>query len=364
MEFTIEPPLPSSPSPENAQTLFPKINGKHAQFIRTLEHHLYIDPALKNTTSIHLLGTVKLHGAHADIVIQHPSNTIAFQSRNLTKLTPELDNHGFARAMVPLRKNILKLKDACVERWKVENPDCDVSEVTLAGEWIGSGIQKNVAVAEIKAKMFVICLVGINRVWQDTEAYADIDDERVGIVNVFRGGVFRAVLDVSDLKSSLGKLQGVADEVERECPFARVVCGVVGRGEGVVWRPCGEEEFLARDPAMWIKTKEPISSGRPVGFGKSLKVKEGREKAKGFAESVANEMRLEQGWDYLREMRIERCRKNVTEFLKWLWGDVEIEEKGDIKDAEIDEGLLKKEIEVIGREWYLEKVEKEPIQTF
>ncbi|KAB8303118.1 hypothetical protein EYC80_004569 [Monilinia laxa] len=78
--------------------------------------------------------------------------------------------------------------------------------------------------------------------------------------------------------------------------------------------------------------------------------------ANAFANEVVRERRLEQGWQYLREMGVPTDMKGIVTFLQWLWHDVAVEEKSEIEQFEIDKGLLKKEIHRIGRDWYFEEL--------
>ncbi|RAL64438.1 hypothetical protein DID88_001914 [Monilinia fructigena] len=82
----------------------------------------------------------------------------------------------------------------------------------------------------------------------------------------------------------------------------------------------------------------------------------GGSAAKAFANEVVRERRLEQGWQYLREVGVPTDVKGIVTFLQWLWHDVAVEEKSEIEEFEIDKGLLKKEIHGIGRDWYFEEL--------
>ena len=68
------------------------------------------------------------------------------------------------------------------------------------------------------------------------------------------------------------------------------------------------------------------------------------ELVKTFAVTVVTKPRLEQRWEYLREMGAERTRKGAGTFLKWLNGDIEVEEKDEIEQLGVDKGLLNKQV--------------------
>jgi len=117
-----------------------------------------------------------------------------------------------------------------------------------------------------------------------------------------------------------------------------------------VWKPAPP---LCFDAKSWIKIKGPLSKVRPVAAKKKGQGDE--EYLKEFAKSVVGEMRLEQGWQYMEEMGIERNEKGVVAYLKWLVGDVEVEESSVVKERGIDWRLLRREIEGIGRKWYFSR---------
>lgn len=127
-------------------------------------------------------------------------------------------------------------------------------------------------------------------------------------------------------------------EVEKRCPFGAAM-GVEGPGEGTVWTPAEGADSVPNDPAFWIKTKVEDFEGRAARKnGKAAKPLDELEKeaaAKAFAERACHERRLEQGWDYLREVHVERDMKGMQMFLSWVAGDVEVEEKEDIAEPKL-----------------------------
>src|SRR5438045_2603770 len=92
---------------------FPKIGdfGGFAHAYKLLLKHKEVAPG-----AIKLIGTVKLHGSHADIVV-HWDGTIVLQSRHKI-ITPQSDNHECAKTLSPLSAQILGLRDQFVERFE------------------------------------------------------------------------------------------------------------------------------------------------------------------------------------------------------------------------------------------------------
>jgi hypothetical protein len=336
-------------------TLFPKITGRIDELVDNFTYKYGAeDPIIK------LTGTVKLHGTHADIVIES-NNTVRIQSRNRLSLNMEHDNYDVAASLLPLRKEILELRDRVKDRWQEGNVFEKLDEnkpVILAGEWIGPGVQKKVAIASLPKRCFVLLAVSVNGEWQDDEDYAEIHNEKVGIYNISRGGFYKEVLDFIDpesLEACNQKLLAHTLEVERECPFAKSF-GISGVGEGIVWKA---HYPLSQDPRFWLKTKGPEHKITRTDKLKKVELnKDGVERARTFAEAAVTEMRLQQAWDYLGEMEIKRDKSGTQSFNKWLINDVEVEEKKAIVDMGVDKAALKKAVNAIGKGWYFEKLGK------
>jgi hypothetical protein len=259
--MTTTPPPPEAPS-----TLFPKISGKNLDFIKNLHYHRFHHPERfpEGATEIPMVGTVKLHGAHNDIVIS-ADNTIQLQSRNMLHLGLENDSYNFAKTFLPLRPEILALKERIHARFREKNPETPIEPedpLIIAGEYIGPGIQKAVAINGLPKRLLVIISISINRRWQADEDYADIELPSAGIYHVSRGGIFRATMPLlgtdEEILASLEKLQPLADEVERECPFAKTF-GLIGTGEGIVYKPV--LGTLGHNERFWLKVKGPGAKG-------------------------------------------------------------------------------------------------------
>lgn len=341
----------------NASTLYPKITNHIPEIIRTLklkkrssdepEVALHLDP-------IPITGTVKLHGTHADIIVT-ADNDIIFQSRNNTNLHPTADNFEFATTLSKKGDIILRLRNQFATCWKNLNPDAKLDTtipVTIAGEWIGSSIQKGVAIANL-SKRFVIISAKINGSWVSDEPYADIEAPEDGIYNISRGGFYHSTLHPWDLQKTISELEELAEKVAARCPFAESF-GIIGNGEGLVWKL----DPYVSDSSLWFKTKggkfKPTFAPAPKKLPADAKEK--REAAVALVKIWCGEQRLEQGWDYLREKGVPRSMKGIGEFLKWVQLDILVEEKGYIKEHDVDEGFLRPAIIGVAKPWFLRRL--------
>ena len=96
-------------------------------------------------------GTVKLHGSNA-AYLESPSGEYWFQSRE-NIITPEKDNAGFAMFGCA-NLNILKqLCDKIKQDFKIPS-----ATIAVFGEFVGIGIQKNVAISQIDKSFFVFAI--------------------------------------------------------------------------------------------------------------------------------------------------------------------------------------------------------------
>jgi hypothetical protein len=343
-------------------TLYPKITNHIHEVVKTLRHRRNPDPSTPSDSiavePMAITGTIKLHGTHADIVISPaPTSTITLQSRNTTNLLPgpTSDNFGFAATMSTKRDVILRLRDQFFARWKMLNPDAELDPslpMTIAGEWIGPGIQNGVAIAQL-SRRFVIISAKVNESWVNDSEYADIEAPKDDIYNISRGGYYHSTLYTSDLQTTISELEVLAEDVATQCPFAASF-GVNGGGEGLVWKL---DSYIS-DSSLWFKTKggkfKPTFAPPPKAL--SANMEEKRKVAMAAAQAWCGEQRLEQGWDYLREMGIARDTKGIGQFLKWVQSDILVEEKAYIKDNEVDDGFLRQAIIGIAKPWFLTRL--------
>ena len=345
-------PFPENPlAPKTRQrgdptTLYPKIL-KLSDFIYTVRKHLL------PLSSIHLTGSVKLHGTHADIVFQPTSNTIRCQSRNKFSLVPgNEDNFGFAAFVAALeQRKLVDLRDRILERYKKLNPDTKVEgEVVLAGEWCGTGIQKKVALNEIP-RFFAIISINVNDTFLPDWEYSDICNEDIRIFHIGKAGFFEHEVKLNDLDASDKEIKHLTDEVEKECPISKLF-GVSGLGEGIVWKArdhCG-------DPKFWFKSKGDILA---VSHSNKLPAsavdKENRDRIENFAKAIVSEVRLEQGWDLLPPPR--KNERGVGTFLKWVADDCLVEEKREMETLGISKADLSPAISRIAKPWFRKRVE-------
>lgn len=342
-----------APEQPPATTLYPKIYKLTDLVFKIRSLSVEQSPS----TAVPLIGSTKLHGTHADIVFESAtSRDFRLQSRNqLDVKAGKQDNAGVAAFIASLGENggiVLRLRDRFVARYRKFNPRSVVEgKVIIAGEWCGMGIQKKVAISKAPKFMAIISLF-INESWVPDWEYADVEDAENRIFNIGRAGYFRHDLRIDDvgLTESEAEIRRMTDEVERECPFAKQVCGESGLGEGIVWKAvkhCG-------DPTYWFKSKGDEHAVSNLNkLPASAVDKENRERVTNFAKAVVTENRMEQGWNTLGDKSI----KSVGFFLKWVTEDCLMEEKLEMECLEISKGKLSPAIASIAKPWFLKRLE-------
>ncbi|KAF1972435.1 hypothetical protein BU23DRAFT_467747 [Bimuria novae-zelandiae CBS 107.79] len=337
-------------------TLYPRITTHIKEIIKRLKHKLRDpndperEPVIDATP---IIGTVKIHGTHTDIVVSS-DNTIVFQSRNNTTVTEAADNYGFAKAMSTKHATITRLRDQFLARWSELNPDSTLNThlpVTIAGEWIGSKIQKGVAISQLSPRLVIIS-AKINGSWVSDSLYADIEAPDDKIYNISRAGIYHSTLYPENPQRTIDELEVLAESVAAACPFAKTF-GIEGEGEGLIWKLV---PYIS-DSELWFKTKggkfKPtfVPAPKKPAADKAEKW----EAAASAARAWCSEQRLEQGWDYLREKGIRQDMKGIGKFLKWVQTDILTEEKGYIREHGIEEDMLKKEIIGMAKPWFMAK---------
>lgn len=330
-----------------ATTLYPKIfsldSGEFQYAIETLPE--YRDK-IRGESQVHLTGSVKLHGTHADIVFATAtSSEYRLQSRSRTEIAvgKKTDNYGFAAFVATLHPNVLpRLRDRLYRKL---NPKVDIEgEIVIAGEWCGQGIQKGVAIKNVP-KFLAIISVNINGVWVPDWNYADIDDEKSRIYHVGCAGFYTQVLDLNDLIASIEEIKRSTNDVERECRFARRVFGVVGKGEGIVWKAtnhCGDARF-------WFKSKgDSLAVSHLPKLPAAALDRRNERRVEAFAAAIVPLARLEQGWHEVQPTDAT----SIDTFLDWVTKDCLVEENRAIKLLCISKSELSKAIIDIARPWF------------
>jgi hypothetical protein len=339
-------------------TLFPKITTNPLPVRMAINKYARKGDDNASIREVSMVGTTKIHGTHCDIVIDALDN-ITFQSRHVANLTIEADSYGFAAKMTPMREVILLLKKQILKTFKglYTVPVREEHPVVIAGEFVGENIMKNVAI-NLLPQVFVILVVSVNGRWQNVQHYGHIHNEPFDIYNISRGGFFYRTLNLIEPKETLEEMMVLTRGVEYQCPFA-LSFGIVGAGEGVVWRPT----TVQHDPDMWLKTKGESFMTRPRTSYMPKELRPENKKVLDFSKIVLTKERYYHGIAYMNETGLPILMGNMETFIEWVTNDVLVEEKWAIITEGIDVESLKKVIVYHSKRWYYKKQSKYQVPT-
>lgn len=357
-------------------TKFPKIADFRSAIKKIKQRTSYSgkdingDPIYNNSgrfPKLTFYGTTKLHGTNAAISYDPISNEFHAQSRERV-LSEQSDNNGFCSFVNRLPDSVLRELVSLAG----ENPNN--KRVTIFGEWVGPGIQPdNVAIGKIATKMFVIFAVLIgqtnageldessdeeifdDRTWVPIETMPPILSEEANISRVYISTsvspIFKIEVDFNVPAYAQDELSNLTLEVEALCPVSKYF-GVMGVGEGIVWK-CLEEGWT--DSKFWFKTKgvkhtaSKVKAIAPVDLTKVKGIEE-------FLEYSLTENRLNQGFNYLREMNLPIERKSVGEFIGWMIKDITTEEAEVLSGSMLTVKDVSSSIANKSRQWFFDKL--------
>ena len=199
----------------------------------------------KELPTIKFVGRVKLHGTNAAIVFNSDGSYYCQSRENI--ITEEKDNAGFAHwahkcgvsGTFPLPFLPEKLDE------------CGVSDPTPTavyfGEWCGGSIQAGVALNELP-RMFVLFGVKVidpltqETTWHRLPQFM-VENPELGIYNIeMKTKAYEVEVDLNRPDKAIEVMNKMVEEIDKECPFAKTF-GVSGHGEGIVFRPEGDNSF-------------------------------------------------------------------------------------------------------------------------
>ena len=298
---------------------------------------------LNGNSNVLYMAKIKLHGTNAAVQVS-TDGTVECQSRS-SIITPDNDNAGFARWVMGNK-----------EAWQA------AMGYIIFGEWCGPGIQKNVAIAQIPKKVFVVF------------AAHPLDGSDTLIIepaalHAAVGGIpdtyvlpwhWEGVLPIDWSKSAEG-LQSVADfintkvqEVEVNDPWVETTFGVKGTGEGLVLYPVSEQHLgFANFSNLVFKAKgekhKNIKTAAPAEVNPAVVAS-----VDAFVDMVLTPARLEQGATTVGGLDMKLTGK----FVSWILTDVQKETTDELEVSQLEWKQVQKPLGDKARAWYLEQAKK------
>lgn len=281
-------------------------------------------------------GTVKLHGTNGAVC--YDGLNIWAQSKN-NIITPEKDNAGFAQFV---HSNMDYFENLLKSLYKGY-------PIALFGEWAGKGVQPKVAISEIQKSFFIFGLKVHDIGWVHLDF--DIEDHP----NIFKITDFKTYdieIDFSNSKLSQNKIIEMVEEVETECPVAKMF-GFPGIGEGVVFKTY----FKGKSFIFKAKGEKHVNKCKVKTLPKVDDVK--LQIIQDVSEKVTPAWRLEQMWSETFDIINGGFPdiKKLGDFLRAVSNDI-IKEDMDILN---ENGLSMKDVggtvSKMAKTWFFERLD-------
>lgn len=301
---------------------------KHVKQIT--KHHARATDTPVEFPTLLFRGTVKLHGTNASI--RRSQGQYIAQSRDRI-LTIDRDNFGFATW---LRTSLLDP----TFRQDLDNMFNRIchdpnSSVTVYGEWVGSNIQKNVALNQLDQPHFFIFGAHIEH-----EIFLTQEDTGKDIVeyheyfipntmsinmpnidrvhNILEYSTFFISIDFNDPEKILETITNLTLNIENECPVAKQL-GFIGIGEGIVWSCVEQPENFD----LMFKSKGSKHSGKSETTKKIVTIApEQLSNYDQLLDHIVSVERLTQGLQEVPSI----SKENIGVYIKWVNQDILKEE--------------------------------------
>lgn len=319
--------------------------------------------------TLEYIGTVKLHGTNASIVLQE-DGTISFHSKNNLlgyvkngSFTLLSDNAAFAQEMFQRFDSVLEVIESA-KRVVKGVTGVDLFPIKISGEWCGQGIQRGVGISYLpKRSLFIFGIKAgdtkaeVKQGWLPVEMTSQLTstDTHIDRIYAITDFPFKKVkIDFNEALSSQNYLVECTLEVEDTCPVSKELELVSPDGtpqllgEGLVWTPASED--YCWDSDNWFKTKgekhsvSKVKSVAAVDTNKLSSIKE-------FVEYSVTENRLHQGI-----LEVGKDQKLIGAFIGWISKDICKEESDTLADNNLSMKDVGSSIANKARYWYISQL--------
>ena len=305
------------------------------KFIKINPNNWFSDIVDKTkSTSVIYRSKCKLHGMN--MAIQVYDNNVICQSRD-TILSLSNDLKGFAKFVSERDFSLAK-------------------DHIIYGEWVGPGIQSDVAVSNIPNKVFAVFaaspLNDLNKLIIEPDELSNLVSN---IKDVYVIPWYNELIEInwSNSEEEIGHTVMMINEwvkkVEENDPWVFETFNIKGTGEGLVFYPIshpGREMFSN----FTFKAK----GNKHQNIAKAAPAQLHAEKANSineFVNLVVTEARLNQGLAL-----IGNDKKFTGKFVQWVKDDVKKEAKDEMEASGLTFDIVQKEIENKARTWFLKGI--------
>lgn len=313
------------PSINQFRSVIADVNRRY-NFVGLNEYGEAIYDDTKVKPILEFIGTIKLHGTNAGVSYNNKDGMWAQSRGNI--ITSQKDNAGFAFFVEGKTEVFLKLFKQVEKREKL---DLDNNTITIYGEWVGKGIQKGVAISNLKKSLFIFGVKitpfdeSLPAYWVD---YDYLSDRESRIYNIFEYTVYYIRVDFNHPEKIQNTIIDLTLEVEKECPVAKMF-GFSGVGEGIVWTHKSEDNHYV------FKTKGEKHSSSKVKTLASIDVDK-INSIQEFVEYSVTESRFKQGLENIFPNNEPIDIKKLGMLMKWIIGDIVKEETDTLLENELE----------------------------
>lgn len=323
----------------------------------------------KPLPKLEYIGTTKLHGTNASIIL-HGDGTISFHSKNNLlgyvrdeEFTLLSDNVEFAQSMFRRLDSVKDVMQKAVEIVK-DYQGVELYPVKVSGEWCGQGIQRGVGISYLpKRSFFIFGVKGgettqqVKQGWLPIHICSGLINDKANCQGIYAITDFpckHVTIDFSKPEFVQNTLVSATEEVEKCCPVSKELnlknCEGVSQllGEGLVWTPLDPD--YCWDSGNWFKTKGEKHSVTKVKSVANVDI-EKLNSIKEFVDYAVTENRLEQG---LNEVGLDQ--KLLGSFLSWVSKDINKEETDTLEANNLSMKDVGKYISNKAREFYISKL--------
>jgi len=342
----------SFPSIEQFRNIVATVN-RQSTFVGLDENGDAIFDNTKTKPTLTFKGTVKLHGTNAG-VCYNQNDGIWVQSRT-NIITPEQDNAGFAFFVESNKEVFANIFDMIASQNNIGPNDT----ISIFFEWAGLGIQKNVAISNIKKTAFIIGVKITPHVIDETELkskpayWVDFSYLRApqhDIYNILDFPTYDIEIDFNNPDLSVNQILNLTLQIEENCPVANYF-GFNGIGEGLVFS-CEYNGVVLRFKSKGDKHagKSKVKTLKPVDDVKIAKLND-------LADKITPEWRLDQmlttTFDLLNNGDLDI--KRLGEFIKNVNNDILKEEIDVIADTGFEFKDVVKFVSEISKNYFLNR---------
>ena len=230
------------------------------------------------------------------------------------------------------------------------NVDTNIYTISIFGEWVGKGIQKSVAIAQLEKAMFIfgvkISKPGdetFNAYWVDS---ANIKSPEHKIYNIEDYKTYSIDIDFNMPQLVQNTIIDMTIEVENECPVSKEF-GVSGVGEGIVFA-CTYKDVVYRFKSKG--EKHSVSKVTKLASVDTEKLNSITE----FVTYAVTENRFNQAIEKVFEKRENMDLKKMGDFLKWMVNDIMKEELDTMIANKLEPKDVNKYISSKSREMFMQ----------